>query len=66
MNLRSLLASSVLFGLLVAIVWVIFWAHFVPELTGTEVWSGHEPLTAAIFLIAWIVSLVAILVSNRR
>jgi len=39
---------------------------FIPQLTGTEVWPGHETLTPVVFLAVWVAGLVSTLISSMR
>lgn len=65
-GLTTIITLPLFYGVAAAIAWVLFWGHIVPELTGMEVWTGHEPLTAVVFSIVWIASLVATLVSSLK
>ncbi len=51
-QLLTALVGSLLFGVLVAVAWLVFWTFVVPQTIGGQVWDGHTALIAPVFLVA--------------
>ena len=65
-NFRTIIALPLMTAVVAAFGWVVFWTFFIPQLTGTEVWSGHETLTPVVFLAMWVTGVVSTLNSSLR
>ena len=51
MTVQNILISSVFTGVAAVILWVVFWAFFVPEVLPNLAWSGHEGLITPVFVV---------------
>ena len=61
MNFRAIVAGSIAFGVLAALLWVVIWSVAFPD-----VWNGYDDHTVRVFIFSSVGYVVANLVSTLR
>ena len=47
--------AGLIFGVALAILWVVFWTVAVPGTLPGQEWDGHDALTVPIFCFGWLI-----------
>ena len=53
-QILTALVSSLFFGVLVTVAWIVFWSFAVPQAIGGHVWAGHTALLTPVFVVAFL------------